>query len=199
MNCGVAIQRLDWRDEHVSNDQELLELVDAHGRTTEYGSKELCHRGAGRLHRAFSIYLFTSDMELLLQQRGGEKRLWPLTWSNSCCSHPRQGEAEQDACRRRLLEELGVAVPLVRLFDFEYQARYRDLGAEHELCSVFAGRVDARALRPNRREIHALRTVPAAELDAALRDSAAPFTPWLRIAWEKIRRDHWDELARGVG
>jgi isopentenyl-diphosphate delta-isomerase len=195
MNWGAAIEHQGWRDESVSDDQELLELVDADGRTTDYGSKELCHRGLGQLHRAFSIYLFSPRMELVLQQRGPEKRLWPLVWSNSCCSHPRRGENEAEACRRRLLEELGVDVPLVRLFSYRYHERYRDLGAEHELCSVFAGRVDARTLRPNRREIEELRLVPAKDLDDALRESPASFTPWLRIAWQRIRTEHWPELS----
>jgi len=195
MNWGFPVKRLDWRDEPVSDDQELLELVDPEGRTTEYESKELCHRGAGRLHRAFSIYLFSTEMDLLVQQRGREKRLWPLTWSNSCCSHPRRGEIEEEACRRRLQQELGVDASLTRLFDYRYHERYGDVGAEHELCSVFAGRVDTRSLRPNRREINQLRLLPAAELDSALRESPDLFTPWFRIAWERIRREHWQQLC----
>ena len=67
--------------------------MDADDREIGHASKAACHDGHGILHRAFSLFVFNERGELLLQQRSAEKRLWPGYWSNSCCSHPRQGEA----------------------------------------------------------------------------------------------------------
>ena len=76
----------------VSFDDEPLVLVDSADHDQGFLDKASCHDGDGVLHRAFSVFLFNSKLELLLQQRSGQKRLWPMWWSNSCCSHPRKGE-----------------------------------------------------------------------------------------------------------
>ena len=95
-------------DQKVSFDDEKLILVDEHDNIIGYENKDVCHNGDGLLHRAFSIFLFTSNGELLIQQRSQEKRLWGLFWSNTCCSHPRKGETYEQATMRRLQEELGL-------------------------------------------------------------------------------------------
>ena len=77
----------------VSSEDEALILVDTDDTAIGSMSKAECHDGAGILHRAFSVFLFDEHGRLLLQQRAAGKRLWPLYWSNTCCSHPRQGEA----------------------------------------------------------------------------------------------------------
>src|SRR6202011_1164745 len=105
-----------------------------------YLSKAACHEGRGVLHRAFSLLIFNAGGELLLQQRSASKRLWPLYWSNSCCSHPRSVETMEAAVQRRLSRELALLCPLHYLFKFQYQAQFDATGAEHELCSVFIGR-----------------------------------------------------------
>src|SRR6202035_5484072 len=94
-----------------SADADTLILVDATDREVGYLSKVLCHEGQGILHRAFSLLIFNGSGELLLQQRAPSKRLWPLYWSNSCCSHPRRAETMEGAIRRRLKEELGISCP----------------------------------------------------------------------------------------
>ena len=123
-------------------DPEALILVDEADRSLGHLSKALCHKGRGVLHRAFSLLIFNDRGELLLQQRAANKRLWPLYWSNSCCSHPRRAESMEAATRRRLLEELGLSCDLQFLFKFRYQAQFDATGAENELCSVFIGRCD---------------------------------------------------------
>ncbi len=123
-------------------DSESLILVDPTDREVGHMSKAECHQGRGTLHRAFSLLIFNPAGELLLQQRSASKRLWPLYWSNSCCSHPRRAESMELATKRRLREELGLQCPLQFLYKFEYQAQFDEAGAEHELCSVYAGRTD---------------------------------------------------------
>ena len=143
-------------DEVASADSEALILVDEADREVGHLSKTKCHDGQGVLHRAFSLLIFNGAGELLLQQRSAAKRLWPLYWSNSVCSHPRRTESMEAATQRRLHEELGIGCPLHFLFKFQYQAQFDATGAEHELCSVFIGR-SANPIRINSEEIAAWR------------------------------------------
>ncbi|MGF1547023.1 MAG: isopentenyl-diphosphate delta-isomerase, partial [Thiotrichales bacterium] len=104
----------------VSFDEELLILVDGDDNVTGYQTKHSTHSGMGLLHRAFSVFVFARDGRLLLQQRSAGKQLWPLHWSNSCCSHPRKGESYVDAAHRRLREELGFDVDLEMIYKFGF-------------------------------------------------------------------------------
>jgi isopentenyl-diphosphate Delta-isomerase len=177
---------------------EQLVLVDEADREIGHLSKSECHTGTGRLHRAFSIFIVNDRQELLLQQRSRYKRLWPLYWSNSCCSHPRRGESLASASRRRLQEELGLSCPLQFLFKFQYQAQYDADGAEHELCSVFIGHSTA-PVHAERHEIAAWRWIGIDELQQQLSDPRERhFTPWLRLEWARIWRDHL-EVFRTTG
>ena len=171
-------------------DSESLILVDEADREVGHMSKAQCHQGRGVLHRAFSLLIFNGSGELLLQQRAASKRLWPLYWSNSCCSHPRRSETMENAIHRRLHEELGVDCPLHLLFKFQYRAQFDAAGAEHELCSVFIGRC-TEPLTINRSEILAWRWISPAVLQAELSGSGAEeFTPWFIAEWERIWREH---------
>lgn len=171
----------------VSNDEEPLVLVDAQDREIGYLDKASCHDGPGVLHRAFSLFVFDSNNRLLLQQRAAEKRLWGGFWSNSCCSHPRQGEAMADAVNRRLEQELGIAGDLSFAYKFEYQASFGEAGSEHELCWVYVGRSDEQpAFNPN--EIEQVRWLGRAELDAELKNNPDAFTPWFKLEWAELAR-----------
>jgi isopentenyl-diphosphate Delta-isomerase len=177
-----------------ATDSERLILVDAADREVGQLGKAQCHAGRGVLHRAFSLLIFNGDGELLLQQRAPSKRLWPLYWSNSCCSHPRHTESMETAIHRRLREELGLSCPLQFLFKFEYQAQFDAAGAEHELCSVYIGRSNGR-LRVNREEILAWRWMSPPALQAEMTgQEAGKFTPWFRLEWERAWREHRDAV-----
>jgi isopentenyl-diphosphate delta-isomerase type 1 len=115
------------------SDLDALILVDSADRDVGRLSKARCHEGNGILHRAFSLLIFDGNGDLLIQQRAPGKRLWPLYWSNSCCSHPRSGETMEEATQRRLHEELGISCPLQFLFKFQYHAQFDATGSEHEL------------------------------------------------------------------
>jgi isopentenyl-diphosphate delta-isomerase len=171
-------------------DCDSLILVDEADREVGHMSKVKCHEGRGLLHRAFSLLIFNGAGDLLLQQRAATKRLWPLYWSNSCCSHPRRSETMESAIHRRLQEELGLRCALNFLFKFQYQAQFDAAGAEHELCSVFIGR-STDPVRFNRNEILAARWISPEALQAELTASAgARFTPWFIMEWRRIWRDH---------
>ena len=179
---------------------DSLILVDDADREVGHASRARCHEGGGLLHRAFSLFIFNDHGELLIQQRAAAKRLWPLYWSNSCCSHPRRAESMDAAIHRRLAEELGLKCPLHFLFKFKYQAQFDGAGAEHELCSVFIGRCSAAVVGADRAEVAAWRWIAPDALDAEMSAGAVSFTPWFTQEWERIRRDHQPAvraLARG--
>jgi isopentenyl-diphosphate Delta-isomerase len=181
------VERPDDRDaEIVSSDDEPLILVDELDREVGHLDKAACHDGEGVLHRAFSLFVFNPGGELLLQRRSSDKRLWPLYWSNSCCSHPRRGETMNEATARRLQEELGMTAELHHLFTFSYQARFGELGSEHEMCWVFAG-ISSDPPRPNPTEIDAIRWIAPAELDRQLAARPRDFTPWFALEWPRVR------------
>ncbi|MBM4197000.1 MAG: isopentenyl-diphosphate Delta-isomerase [Gammaproteobacteria bacterium] len=168
---------------------DRLILVDSQDREIGSLSKEECHAGSGILHRAFSIFLFDPRGRVLLQQRSAEKPLWPLYWSNSCCSHPREGEPVEAAVRRRVREELALSCQPRFLYKFEYHARFTDVGAEHELCWVYAGFVD-QAPVADPAEVAALRFVSPAELGAEAAAQPERLTPWLKLEWAEIAARH---------
>lgn len=174
----------------VSFADEPLILVDADDRPIGTMAKEDAHRGDGVLHRAFSVFLFNRAGEVLLQKRSSDKTLWGGYWANSCCSHPRQGEQITDAARRRQVEELGVDAKLTYLYRFEYHARFGDLGAEHELCSVFVG-MTGDEVAVNENEIEDTAWLAPASLDVALDREPERYSPWLKLEWPRIREMHW--------
>lgn len=179
----------------VSSESEELILVDEHDNRIGTLSKADCHDGDGVLHRAFSLFIFNDRGELLLQQRSADKRLWPLFWSNSCCSHPRSGETMDEAVDRRLRQELGLESELEYVYKFSYQASFADAGSENELCSVYLGR-ELCSPRANETEIAAVRYLTRVDLDAELEASPGHFTPWFKLEWERLTGEFGDRLAR---
>jgi len=179
----------------VSSEDERLIVVDADDNESGFLSKAKCHDGAGVLHRAFSVFLFNRRGELLLQQRAANKRLWPLYWSNSCCSHPRQGESIDEAAGRRLYDELNVNATLKFVYKFSYQAAFGDLGSEHELCHVLLGVLDGEA-NANETEIAAIRYVSADELAREFDETPDAFTPWFKQEWQQLTGEFAATLAR---
>ncbi len=179
---------------NVSAEDELLILVDAADNESGQMSKAECHDGSGVLHRAFSVFLFNDRGEILLQQRSADKRLWPMYWSNSCCSHPRKGESIGLATSRRLQEELNVVARLEYVYKFTYQASFGALGSENELCSVFLGRIEEEA-SANATEIEALRYVTVDALRDELVAQPDLFTPWLKLELQRLTGEFAETLA----
>ena len=186
------------REEVVSSDSEELILVDENDREIGSQSKSDCHSGKGVLHRAFSIFVFNGDNELLLQKRSPEKLLWPNYWSNTCCSHPRLGETMAGATVRRLDQELGFKCPLEFLYKFKYQAQFGAVGAEHEYCWVYYGRYDGQ-LNVNLKEIAEWRFIGVADLERELAKAPETFTPWFKMEWVHLRANYLDGMLAGTG
>jgi isopentenyl-diphosphate Delta-isomerase len=179
----------------VSFDDEPLVLVNDGDEAIGFATKGRCHDGEGLLHRAFSVFLFSPEAEVLLQQRSRQKRLWPGAWSNACCSHPRRGETLEGALRRRLYEELSLETPVRFLFKFRYHARYDTSSAEHELCHVYAG-FFSRKPAVNANEIAATTIMTAAALDTDVATRPERYTPWLKLEWARLRGEAWSTVQQ---
>jgi len=191
---GLAETLINPSVEVVSSEDETLILVDESDRVVGHLSKGACHDGEGVLHRAFSLFIFNREGELLLQRRSGGKRLWPGFWSNTCCSHPREGETMDEAIHRRLHQELGMTSELQFLYKFQYQASYEDVGSENEICWVYLGVTDDPA-EPNTNEISDHRWVAPAQLDEEMEARPEIFTPWFQMEWQRVRGAYSSKLG----
>jgi isopentenyl-diphosphate delta-isomerase len=140
----------------------------------------------GRLHRAFSIFLFNEEGKMLLQQRALTKYHSPGLWSNACCSHPRKGETVLQAAERRLFEELGIRTEMRHAFSFIYNTPVGQGLIEHEFDHVLTGRYDGPLDAINPEEVHACRWQDIASLLAETREQPERFTTWFLIALSKI-------------
>ena len=164
---------------------EQLIIVDKDDREIGYKEKDECHLIPVELHRAFSIFIFNSKGELLIQKRARSKKTWPGYWTNACCSHPRKGETLKKATERRLKEELGFVCPLKRLFSFHYKADYDSLYGEHEIDHVFVGIYDGKVV-PNSEEVEMYTFIKIDALLEDIRNSPHQFTPWFKQALPEV-------------
>ncbi|MCG8405044.1 MAG: isopentenyl-diphosphate Delta-isomerase [Phycisphaerales bacterium] len=165
---------------------EQVILVDEHDSPIGVEEKLRAHQNGGRLHRAFSIFVFNGREELLLQQRATQKYHFGGLWSNTCCGHPRPDESLDAAAKRRLREEFGFETDLQEQFAFIYEAHDAASGlTEHEFLHVFVGRFDGKP-SPTRSEIDAWRWTGLKDIRRDLQVSPLRYTPWFRIAIEKL-------------
>jgi len=152
-------------------------IVNKKGKGIDKGEKLKVHQ-EGKLHRAFSIFIFNKNGELLLQRRARGKYHSAGLWSNTCCSHPRPGFDIKDEAERRLEKEMGIKVKLKEVFSFIYRARVGKL-IEHEFDHVFFGRYNGRP-EINRREVEDWRWVSLEELERDIRKNPRKYTFWFK-------------------
>ena len=140
-----------------------------------------------RLHRAFSIFIFNSHGELLLQQRAFTKYHSPGLWTNTCCSHPRNGETLEAATSRRLQEEMGMSCEMHEVFTFIYKAPVGLGLTEHEFDHVWFGATDDTPVI-NTEEVASFKYM---SLDAIATDMKAHpecYTEWFKISFDEITK-----------
>ena len=164
---------------------EKLVLVNEEDKTIGFEDKLKCHLGKGLLHRAFSIYIFNNQNQLLIQKRSKWKLLWPLYWSNSCCSHPRKNESYKNAAQRRLKEELGFTCSLTVIDKFQYHASFKDIGSENEICAILIGKYNGK-VKPNPKEVADWRWIEIEKLKQEMAQNPSKFTPWFKIGLKRI-------------
>jgi isopentenyl-diphosphate delta-isomerase len=159
-------------------------LVDETDRELGTMEKMEAHRKA-LLHRAFSVFIFNSRGEMLLQRRALKKYHSGGLWTNACCSHPAPGEPLLHAAGRRLREELGFTAPLEKVFDFIYKADLDNGLTEYEFDHVFTGIYDG-IMAPDEEEVSEVRFTTLDDLRDSLRAHPEQYTAWFAIAFSKL-------------
>ncbi|MCB1495971.1 MAG: isopentenyl-diphosphate Delta-isomerase [Bauldia sp.] len=162
----------------VSTDSDRVILVDETDREIGTFDKLDAHR-AGRLHRALSVIVARADGSLLLQKRAAAKYHSGGLWTNTCCSHPRPGEAVEFAAVRRLEEEMGITCPLTALFTVHYRAEVSNGLIENELVHVFGGRYEGEP-HPNPGEVEDWRWLGPEEIREDIAAEPGRYSVWFR-------------------
>ena len=166
---------------------EWLVLVDDNDKELGLDTRENCHKGMGRRHRAFVIFLYDKDGMMLLQRRSMKKKLCPGFWDVSVTSHVYEGETYEEAGIRRSKQELNVNVRnLERKLDYTYWAKFGDY-SENEFCVLLVGKLEGEPT-PNPDEIMETRYITMEDLAADMSKSPDRYTPWFKIAFEKYKQ-----------
>ena len=161
---------------------EKVILVDENDNQVGLMPKLEAHQ-KGLLHRAFSIFIFNSKYELLLQKRASSKYHSGGLWTNTCCSHPREGEEILDAAKRRLIEEMGIDTSLRKVHDFIYKAELDNNLTEHEFDHVFYGIYNEDPII-NKDEADDFKWIDMDSLNEDIKTNGDNYTIWFKIAFE---------------
>ncbi|MCX8473756.1 MAG: isopentenyl-diphosphate Delta-isomerase [Sediminibacterium sp.] len=175
---------------------EYLIIVDCNDNEQGKLEKILTHE-LGVLHRAFSVFIFNSKGELLLQQRSEDKYHSGGLWTNTCCSHPQYGEEVNDAVKRRLKEEMGLECSTNFAFKFQYKSAVNNGLIENEIDYVYLGISDYVPI-PN---YHEVQDWKYSNLDFLAKDldmNAQNYTQWFKICFEKIRQYYYTYFEKNV-
>ncbi len=147
----------------------------------------------GLLHRAFSIFIFNSRGEMLLQQRAGGKYHNGGLWTNTCCSHPIPGEKVLSAAKRRLSEEMGFITDLSPAFNFTYKATFDNGLTEYEYDHVLTGVYDG-AVNCNASEVSDYCYKTIEDIEASMLTHPQKYTEWFKLALPGIKEFHAEKF-----
>lgn len=136
------------------------------------------------LHRAFSVFTFNKKGELLMQQRAASKYHSPLLWTNTCCSHQRDGESNIEAGKRRLQEEMGFVCDLKEVFSFVYKAPFDNGLTEHELDHVMVGAFNKNPII-NKEEVENFKWMTVEDVKRDMESHPEIYTAWFRIIFDR--------------
>ncbi len=178
------------------NEEQVI-LVDENDRAIGLMPKLEAHEKAV-LHRAFSVFVLNDKGELLLQQRAAQKYHSPLLWTNTCCSHQREGESSLEAGRRRLKEEMGFEVPLKELFSFIYKAPFENGLTEHEFDHVLIGYYN-KLPTINTEEVAAFKYSSIEFIQKDIAERPEQYTVWFKIIFEQFYNHLKKEIYAGKG
>jgi isopentenyl-diphosphate delta-isomerase len=178
-------------------DTEQVILVDEKDRSIGVAKKMEAHQ-KGLLHRAFSIFIFNTKGEMLLQQRALHKYHSGGLWTNACCSHPNPGEELLAAVKRRLKEEIGIEAPVEKVFDLIYKTELDNGLTENEFDHVFAGEYDGQ-VEINKNEVMDFCFKDIQAIRDSLQISPGKYTAWFHLAFPGIEewwnRRYKDNMA----
>ncbi|MEO8765770.1 MAG: isopentenyl-diphosphate Delta-isomerase [Ginsengibacter sp.] len=161
-------------------------MILVNGRDEQIGTMEKMEaHQKGLLHRAFSVFIFNSNGELLLQQRALGKYHNGGLWTNTCCSHPLPGEDVMSAAHRRLSEEMGITTSLSHAFNFTYRATFPNGLTEHEYDYVFTGTYDGE-INIDESEVSDFCFKTIKDLETSIQLHPLTYTEWFKIAFPRI-------------
>ena len=164
--------------------EELVILVNPNDEQIGLMPKMEAHQKAV-LHRAFSVFILNDKNELMLQQRAAHKYHSPLLWTNTCCSHQRDGESNIQAGNRRMQEEMGFTTELKELFSFIYQAPFDNGLTEHELDHVMIGYYnDDPIINPE--EVENWKWMDIDSVRDDIQQNPDIYTAWFKIIFDKF-------------
>jgi isopentenyl-diphosphate Delta-isomerase len=166
-------------------EEQMMILVDEQDNEIGLLPKMATHE-QGLLHRAFSIFLFTNEGKMILQQRAANKYHSPNLWTNACCSHPMPNEIIENAATRRLKEELGIEVNMQKIFSFVYKADMDNGLTEHEYDHVFIGEYDAE-IPFNTEEVASIKNISLQQLEISINQNPEEYTAWFLIAYPQLK------------
>ena len=166
--------------------EELVILVDEKNNQIGLMPKMEAHEKAV-LHRAFSVFVFNEKGELMLQQRAASKYHSPLLWTNTCCSHQREGESNIEAGRRRLQEEMGFSTDLKEVFSFIYKAPFDNGLTEHEFDLVMIGSFEGEP-NINQEEVASYKWMDLKAVKKDIENNPADYTSWFKIIFDESYR-----------
>ncbi|MFS8083505.1 MAG: isopentenyl-diphosphate Delta-isomerase [Ginsengibacter sp.] len=165
-----------------------LILVDINDVPIGTGEKLPVHMD-GLLHRAFSVFIFNSQGQLLLQQRAMGKYHSEKLWTNTCCSHPLHNIPMEETIEGRLMEEMGLTCKTYFQFKFTYKNAFKDGLVEHEVDHVFFGISDDKP-QPNKEEVMDWKYISLNELQTDIESQPSLYTSWLRISITEVIRNY---------
>ena len=172
--------------------EQFCVLVDENDKQIGVEEKLLTHQ-KGLLHRAFSVFIFNDNNELLLQKRAETKYHSPGLWTNTCCSHPQPNETVVAAGERRLTEELGFTTAVSPVFSFIYKAELEHNLVEHEFDHVLIGEYNQLPI-PNQEEVSECKFISLNDLRADVTKNPENYTVWLKI----ILENHFEALKSRI-
>jgi len=206
---GNNSELIGYDEEQVQMMTENCIVVDENDQILGYDSKINCHLGEGKLHRAFSVLLFNSKNELLIQKRASEKITFPAIWANSCCSHPLYLDKEKNdisgarnAAKRKMEQELGINGKEIKLnklhfiTKMHYKARADSKWIEHEIDYIFVIKEDLET-RPNKNEIEKTMYINKIDLDQFFSEAKIKnnkIGPWFRHIKENFLDSIWNNI-----
>lgn len=211
-----------YDEEQIRLMDELCIVLDYDDKPIGAGTKKLCHLmsniNQGLLHRAFSVFVFNENNQLLLQQRADEKITFPGMWTNTCCSHPLAVQSEMGsnineldsaiegakvAARRKLEHELGIPPDQVILEHFNFLTRIHYKSAsgsddskwgEHEIDYILILRAKGLSIDANLNEVKDYKYVTPDQLKVMFDDEKLVFTPWFKLICQTFLFKWWDNL-----
>jgi isopentenyl-diphosphate delta-isomerase len=160
-------------------------------------AEKLATHACAALHRAFSIFVFSSAGELLLQKRTTTKYHSKGLWSNTCCGHPRPGESTEAASQRRLYEEMGFECEVRKVFSFTYYVELENGFFEHEYDHVFIGQFDG-SPKPSPDEVEDWKWMDLATLRIDMQESPEDFTYWFKLSFDTLCKHVWSTDVLGT-